>query len=177
MESTFQSHIEESKSQPLAEHAKPAVLTPLADPLDQLKQCDAVWQKTVPQFGIYSNEYQWATLLSALKCNASDKFFATQDNQIDGDLYAELYSNVRSNLPAKFMESIIRDDKQTNAIKINRYLLNSDITKILDQTKSSQPSVDFFVLNYSTAPFRRHFLEKLHMPKARINFAPHAYIY
>lgn len=120
MESTSYYHTEESKLQLLSEHAKPKVIKPLADPLNQIKQCDAVWQKAVPQFGIYSNEYQWATLLSAVKCNARDKYFANQGNLIDGDLYAELFSNLRNHLPAKFMESIIREDKQTNAIKITR---------------------------------------------------------
>lgn len=56
-------------------------------------------------------------------------------------------------------------------------MLNSDISKILENNKIAEPGVDFYICNYSTASFRKHFLEKLHMPKVRINFAPHAYLY
>ena len=75
----------------------------IADPLDSIKQCDAVWQKAVPHFGIYGYEYQWASLLSAIKCNASDPFFASQQDRLDPDFYVELFKNLYTFLPESFL--------------------------------------------------------------------------
>jgi hypothetical protein len=38
---------------------------------------------------MYSNEYQWADLISAIKCNASDLFFNKLKDkcEIDSELY------------------------------------------------------------------------------------------
>ena len=38
--------------------------------LSTVKQCRALWQLALPQFGMYSFEYEWANLISAYKCNA-----------------------------------------------------------------------------------------------------------
>ena len=38
--------------------------------MSTVKQCEALWQLALPQFGMYSYEYEWANLISAYRCNA-----------------------------------------------------------------------------------------------------------
>lgn len=37
--------------------------------LSTVSQCKALWQLALPQFGMYSYEYEWANLISAYRCN------------------------------------------------------------------------------------------------------------
>lgn len=148
----------------------------LADPLDRIKNCPAVYQQALPQIGIYSNEYQWAQLLSGIKCNASDKFVEDKRDKSDADIYVGLYQNVLNFLPTKFLDSIKPNPKVSNGLKAQEYL-NSDINSITDTGGKQKANVEFFNLNYSTAIFRNQFLGKLNMTKVRLNFAPHAYLY
>ena len=39
--------------------------------LGTVSQCKALWQLALPQFGMYSYEYEWANLISAYRCNTN----------------------------------------------------------------------------------------------------------
>ena len=80
--------VEESKL-PLPFPKDEKVKKVLQDPLEKVKTCDALWQKSIPQFGMYSDEYQWFDPISAIKCNASDFVFSKVKgkSEIDSELY------------------------------------------------------------------------------------------
>ena len=46
------------------------IVKPKESYLSTVKRCQALWQLALPQFGMYSFEYEWANLISAYKCNS-----------------------------------------------------------------------------------------------------------
>ena len=51
--------------------------------LSTVTQCRALWQLALPQFGMYSFEYEWASLISAYRCNAKKIDAIMRRNQDD----------------------------------------------------------------------------------------------
>jgi hypothetical protein len=64
--------------------------------------------------------------MSAIRCNASDSFFARQSDHLEPDLYVELFQNLYNFLPDKLIDSIRSEKMQDSNLKVNRYI-NSDI--------------------------------------------------
>ena len=151
--------------------------------LSTVSQCKALWQLALPQFGMYSFEYEWANLISAYRCN-SKKIEASirrnQDNlEFEQDTRAQLFQNILDYMPRQFMK--MREDEHLAERHRSLFqMLETDLMRHMEVNRSRQeePSqVDFFVLNYSMSAFRAKYRDGMNMEKVRINFAPHAFMF
>ena len=76
----------------------------------------SLWFKALPHFGMYSFEYEWASLISAYKCNTS--FILPEDGQTEDDLEfqqgirSQLYDNMLQYMPKLFTN--LRQDQSEN---------------------------------------------------------------
>ena len=95
-----------------AEYSAASVVKAKKSYLSTVSQCKALWQLALPQFGMYSFEYEWANLISAYHCNAkpiqSSRCRAQDDLEFEQGARASLFTNMLEFLPKRFMK--MRED-------------------------------------------------------------------
>ena len=124
--------------------------------------CNALWQKALPHFGMYSFEYEWASLTSAFKCNTS--FISMEDGLTEDDI--EFQQGIRAQLfdnMLQYMPKLFTNHRQDQSELKKDYgtifsMLDSDLIRHLKtgagQNAQKPDNVDFYILNYSTVSFK-----------------------
>ena len=105
--------------------------------LSTVSQCKALWQLALPQFGMYSYEYEWANLISAYHCNAdpiprSLLQRSRDDFDFEQGKRAQLFENMVQQLPRQFLK--MREDE--HLAERNRSLfemLDSELVRHLQE--------------------------------------------
>lgn len=136
---------------------------------------------------MYSFEYEWASLISAYRCNSKPIPTSRRANQDDLEFEqgarSELFTNMLGYLPKQFMK--MREDPDLAEKSRSLFaMIDSDLMRHLNNStggataRPEEPSqVDFYILNYSMAAFKAKYKDGMNMKKIRVNFAPHAYMF